>query len=800
MSELPPIKQSVTMDSTDYKAGIYEINRQIRVLDSGFKAAAAGMEDWGNTADGLGKRNKSLAQIIELQKQKVGALQAEYQKLAASGNASEKELQELQVKINKASEELNKNTTELRKNETALDGMGKEAQSAGDQTEAMGDKAQAATGKTNAYGKALSGIGVAAKMAVAALALVATAALAAAGAMGGIILKSADLAGELVDMGNKTGFGVEKLQELQYIGDQIGVPIETVTSSLARLTRTIGSAAEGSKPAVDAFERLGVAYKDGNGELRDTELIMQETLAALGNLTNETERDTLAMEIFGRSALEINPLIKTSAEEMAAMTEEARRLGAVVDEDTVMALEGFGDSLAGLKAGLQGTMMNLAAAMLPGLEGVVAGAKGYMTQLAGIVGGSGGDYGKMAGGLGKLLGQMFSDFAKSSPAMMNAGLGIIQGIIAAVLQSMPQLLPAALTIIQALVDFLVQYLPMLMTAGMQIVTALVSGLLPMVPTMITAGLQLVLALIQGITEALPEIMATLAEVIPQALTALMENLPAIVEAGILMIVTLAEGLAKALPTLMPMVAKIIPQVVTILVQNLPLLITAALQLILALANGLVTALPALLEQLPALVQAIVDALIEVAPLLIIAAVELITVLAAGLVENIPLLLETVIKIGEAIVEAFRKTDWRSIGVQIIEGIQAGFDARFAAFLANIKAKFQALVAEAKKVLQIKSPSMVFQGIGENIAAGVGVGFGAEYRAVERGIREALGGLGDVGYGIPQLAPAMAGSGGGAAGMAQAEPIQITINVGTIGNELDLEQVARQVADQVRRWR
>jgi hypothetical protein len=63
-----------TLDTTDLKAGISEANRLIRIADSEFKAAAASMGSWGNQADGLSARIKSLSTIVDVQEQKVQAL------------------------------------------------------------------------------------------------------------------------------------------------------------------------------------------------------------------------------------------------------------------------------------------------------------------------------------------------------------------------------------------------------------------------------------------------------------------------------------------------------------------------------------------------------------------------------------------------------------------------------------------------------------------------------------------------------------------------------------------------------
>lgn len=752
MSDLPPISQKVQMDLTNYKAGITELNRGIRVVESEFRAAAAGMKDWSKDASGLEARIKALTSTMDLQRQKVDGLQRVYDELAKSGKASAKELQELQIKINKETESLNKMQTELTQSETALGEMGKEAKTAGDKTEEMGEKTEKAAEKTNQFGAVMRGLGGAAKIGAAAIAAVGAAALAAVGAIAGLVLKSADLAGELVDTANVTGIGVERLQELAFIGGQIGVSTETMTGSLAKLTRSMGAAADGTGDQAKAFKQLGISLKNSDGSLRSSQDVWQESLAALGGIANETERDVLAMALFGKSAMELNPLIKTSAEEMEAMKRKAREMGAVISEDNVNALESFGDTLAGLKAGLQGTLGTLAAAVLPGLKGLTGGAEKYMTMFANIVSFADGDMASIAQGVGSLLGQIVNDLAAQAPALLQGGLSIVQGILNAILGNLPVLLPAAISIITMLVEFLVTNLPLLINAGIQIVMALVNGILPMLPLLIQAALT--------------------------------------------MLITLATGIAQALPALIPAVVAIIPKIIEILIANLPLLIMAALQLILALVQGLLAALPILIEAIPTLVTAIVETIIQNLPMIIQAALEIILALITGLVTNFPLLLEAVVDLIAGVIEVFTETDWAEIGMNIVSGISTGFSNMWATFVADVATKFKELWAKIKALLGIQSPSKVYANIGENMALGLGAGFGRAFDQVQRDVAGAIDGLTNMNLALsPTLTPALSQGGRGSGG----GNIYVTVEVGNVTSEIDWHWAARKVAEEIRRW-
>ena len=118
----------VSLDITDYKANVSELNRQIRVIETGFQAAAAGMDNWGQSIDGLQNRITSLNQITDLQRQKVTALKAQYEAIAEAKGADSKAAQDLEIRINREQQALNSNEKELRRCQNALEDFGKETE------------------------------------------------------------------------------------------------------------------------------------------------------------------------------------------------------------------------------------------------------------------------------------------------------------------------------------------------------------------------------------------------------------------------------------------------------------------------------------------------------------------------------------------------------------------------------------------------------------------------------------------------------------------------------------------------
>jgi chromosome segregation ATPase len=107
-------------DTSDFKAGITEINREMKLIETGFKATSSTMDDWSNNANGLRTRMEALTKEIELQQSKVGILRARHEEMAKANGENSVQAQNAQIEFNKESEKLGKLQTELGQTTTNL--------------------------------------------------------------------------------------------------------------------------------------------------------------------------------------------------------------------------------------------------------------------------------------------------------------------------------------------------------------------------------------------------------------------------------------------------------------------------------------------------------------------------------------------------------------------------------------------------------------------------------------------------------------------------------------------------------
>lgn len=195
-------------------------------------------------------------------------------------------------------------------------------------------------------------------------------AAAAAGLTGlvGLAVKAGQTADDLNTLAKQTGFTTDELQKMQYASDRIDVSMETITGAAAKMTKQIAS-------GNSAFAELGVSLTDASGNTRNVTDIFYETIDALSKVENETDRDTLAMSLFGKSANELAGIIDDGGEALRTLGMEAENAGLILSQDALDSANQFNDAIDQLKAKAQAAFLEsgatLAENFLPAMEKLV---------------------------------------------------------------------------------------------------------------------------------------------------------------------------------------------------------------------------------------------------------------------------------------------------------------------------------------------------------------------------------------------------------------------------------------------
>jgi hypothetical protein len=362
----------------EFKKAITEINNGLKVTASELALVTAKYSDNANSVSALTAKQTVFENKISSQLEKIANLRALLSESAAKyGLASEKTMK-WQTSLNYAEAELAKMEKELQDN-------GKQLDKAKQDMDKYGLSVDEVAKSQSTFGEKLSGIieglGInlpaGADKAIKSLDGTKASTMALLGVVSGIAtgfvkssISAANFADDMLELSAETGISTDALQEMKYASELIDVPLETMTGSLSKMIRTMGEAKNGNKEASATFRELHVSIKDSSGQLKDSEQMFYDTIDALGKVGNETERDALAMKIFGKSAMELNPLIEVGSSRLKELGEEAKKMGIVISSENIEKLGEFKDKMDTFNSQMGAFKVNLGLALLPVLTAV----------------------------------------------------------------------------------------------------------------------------------------------------------------------------------------------------------------------------------------------------------------------------------------------------------------------------------------------------------------------------------------------------------------------------------------------
>ena len=338
-------------DTTKLDKALRQINNNTKSLDRELKQVDKALKFNPTSVELWRQKQQLLTQKVEETKSKLDALKQAQAQMDASGvDKTSKEYRDLQRDIIVTENQVKTFEGQLRK----VGNVNLRATS--EQFKAMGDKLTSA-------GQAMRGIS--------------TAAAAVTAAIGALTVKSGKWADDINTMSKVYSIGTRDLQQYSAAADLVDVSVETIAKSHVKLEKNMLSAANGSKNQAAAFEALGVSVTNADGSLRDGDAVWQDTIKALGSMENETERDAYAMQLMGRSAAELNPLIEDGGETYKRVSDTMAKYGLdFIDQETLDQANQFNDALDMMKAvgmvAFQQLGTQLAAYLAPAMGKVVA--------------------------------------------------------------------------------------------------------------------------------------------------------------------------------------------------------------------------------------------------------------------------------------------------------------------------------------------------------------------------------------------------------------------------------------------
>jgi len=347
-------------DVTPLNKALSSANKEIKNTQTALKDVEKLLKLDPKNVQLLEQRQRLLAQAVEETKKKLETLkeaEKQAQQQFAKGEISQEQYEALQ--------------REIIATEQQLQSLEKAAANSNARLQHLAAVTQEISDKTGEFAEKTKGLSLAAAGVVTAL--------------GGMALKAVTASDDLNTLAAQTGFSTDELQKMQYAADRVDVSMETITGAASRLKRQMTST---SSSVTSAFQRLGVSALDTNGNLRDSTAVFWDVIDGLSQIENETERDTVAMELFGKSADQLAGIIDDGGASFRALGKEAESMGLILSQKTLNGLNAVNDRLDQLKAQAQGVIAvngaKVVEAFLPLIEDAANGLGNLAERVASL--------------------------------------------------------------------------------------------------------------------------------------------------------------------------------------------------------------------------------------------------------------------------------------------------------------------------------------------------------------------------------------------------------------------------------
>lgn len=706
MADEKQLVVNLALKAGTMKQQITSINKDIKQMQTDFKNAGAGIENFEKTSEGLSKKLKLQQSVLDKLKEKLNVYKKEQEKCTETLDKavsaykkqeekvkslervleeakdtygkSSKEVKELEEQLKKANKTLetkrnsviNANNslknmkTTISSTETEIKGMERQINQTSntldnleDGLEDVGETANDTNSKFSKLGDGLKSFASKIGSITLGLAKVGGALVAAGATLAGTLTKLSidayaeyeQLVGGIDTLFKDSSYKVQEYANNAYktAGLSANDYMETVTAFSASLLQGLGGDTE------KAAELSNQAITDMSDNANKMGTTIDSIINAYQGFAkqNYTMLDNLKLGYGG------------TKEEMARLINDTKVLGDVMvttgqkgNFDEVVTFDKVIEAIHIVQdqLGITGTTALEASTTI---EGSLNATKSAWTNLISGMANENANFD-----------QLINNLVDSASTFGENILPRIEIAIKGLGQLIEKLLPP---IVERIPQLITDVLPSLINAGVQMVGSLGSGLIQALPQLIDCAIQAIETIIQGLNDNMGQVVDGAMQIISALVDGLIQLLPMLLEVGLNLILTLAQGLADNASSLIPTIVELMITLCDMIINNLPMLIDVALDIIVALAEGLIEALPTLIAEVPRIINSFCDTLYSKLPDIIKTAWDLIVMFTKGLIDSIPVIIENLPQIIMAIVNVISLYNWSQLGKNLIEGIGNG---------------------------------------------------------------------------------------------------------------------------------
>jgi hypothetical protein len=199
-----------------------------------------------------------------------------------------------------------------------------------------------------------------------------------------MIKNSIDAADEAGKLAQKYGLTAEAISTTAFAAGQAGLSMDQVGGAIAKLTKNMSDARDGTGEAKDAFAALGIELTDSRGVLQSSDKVMLQIADRFAGLEDGAEKTALAVDLFGRSGADMIPFLNQGASGIEALRQQARDLGLEISTNTAKQAELFNDRMDVFTKSAVGAGQAMAFDLLPQMT-EVSGAMAEAARESGFL-------------------------------------------------------------------------------------------------------------------------------------------------------------------------------------------------------------------------------------------------------------------------------------------------------------------------------------------------------------------------------------------------------------------------------
>jgi len=328
-----------TTGDVSLKKSLKEANTELRLIDSETKKAISGVEGFGKKSKINAARIDEVNKKISVQSKKLSTLRAHYDDVVASQGKESIEAKKVRTSMNQTEASINGLKNKLTELKTTSKGT-------------LSNISKESAGAEKGFSILKTGI------------------MGAIGAFSGFVYgmkNTIDNFRELKADAQKASMSIENFQVFSKLFKKAGVDTDVLKTSMAKLTGQIRKVDEDGDNASATLATMGISVRNMNGDMRSSDNIYIETIRHLAEMKNETERNMVAQQLFGRSYAELSPILNQGAEGIKKNIEAIQGSGNILTQEQIDEMEKASIMMDKLQ-GVTGNMANkLTALIVPAL-------------------------------------------------------------------------------------------------------------------------------------------------------------------------------------------------------------------------------------------------------------------------------------------------------------------------------------------------------------------------------------------------------------------------------------------------